>query len=45
MISVFTSSDFSFSGLTGENMQWNEVGEVSKTPKVFAIENGVYVEK
>ncbi len=45
MIKVFTSSDFSYSGLTGENMQWNATGEVTKTPKVFAIENGVYVEK
>lgn len=36
------SSDFSFSGLTGENMTWADTGEVSKTPKGMVITDGVY---
>ncbi len=43
LISRFTSSDFSFNGLTGENMHWKDSGEVSKAPKGMVIKNGVYV--
>jgi branched-chain amino acid transport system substrate-binding protein len=43
MITVFTGGDFTFSGLTGEGMQWNAEGQVSKAPKAMVIQNGVYV--
>ena len=43
LISVFTSPDFTFSGLTGESMTWSDTGEVSKPPKGMVIQNGVYV--
>ena len=42
-ISTFTSPDFVFSGLTGENMTWSDTGEVSKPPKGMVIKNGAYV--
>ena len=45
MIGVFTSADFSASGLTAEKMQWNAEGEVDKTPKVCMIQDGKYVEQ
>lgn len=44
MIKVFTSSDFTASGLTAESMQWNTNGEVTKTPKVCVIQDGKYIE-
>jgi len=37
------AGDFSFNGLTGEGMTWDETGAVSKTPKGMVIENGTYV--
>ena len=37
------AGDFSFNGLTGEGMTWDETGAVSKTPKGMVIENGAYV--
>ena len=43
LIETFTSDDFVFNGLTGENMTWSELGEVAKSPKGMVIENGVYV--
>lgn len=43
LIEIFTSSDFSFSGLTGEVMTWSDTGEVSKDPKGTVIKNGAYV--
>ena len=43
LIARFTSSDFSFNGLTGDNMNWSETGEVSKAPKGMVIKEGVYV--
>lgn len=43
MISTFTSSDFTFDGLTGEGMTWDTTGAVSKQPKGMKIENGAYV--
>ncbi len=41
LIAKFTS-DFSFSGLTGDNMKWSNTGEVTKDPKGMIIKNGVY---
>lgn len=43
MISTFTSSDFSFDGLTGEGMTWDSTGAVTKTPKGMIIQDGAYV--
>jgi len=43
LIAQFTSSEFSFNGLTGSNMTWDASGAVSKSPKGMVIENGVYV--
>lgn len=43
LISVFTSADFKFDGLTGESVTWSASGEVSKKPKGMVIKNGVYV--
>ena len=37
------AGDFTFNGLTGEGMTWDETGAVSKSPKGMVIENGVYV--
>ena len=37
------AGDFSFDGLTGEGMTWDETGAVTKTPKGMVIENGAYV--
>ena len=33
---------FSYSGLTGADMTWNEAGEVSKEPMAVIIKDGVY---
>ncbi len=41
MIAQFTS--MTFNGLTGENMTWDTIGAVSKSPKGMVIENGAYV--
>ncbi len=43
LVKTFTSEDFSFSGLTGENMSWGVDGAVTKTPKGMVIKNGAYV--
>ena len=45
MIGVFTGGEFTASGLTADQMQWNEAGEVDKTPKVCVIQDGKYVEQ
>lgn len=37
------AGDFTFDGLTGEGMTWDETGAVSKSPKGMVIENGSYV--
>jgi len=42
LIAKFTG-DFSFNGLTGEGMTWDETGAVSKSPKGMVIQNGAYV--
>jgi branched-chain amino acid transport system substrate-binding protein len=43
MEETFTSSDFSFDGLTGTGMTWSTTGEVSKEPKGMVIKDGAYV--
>jgi len=43
LIAQFTDAGFSYSGLTGENMQWSATGEVTKDPKGMVIQNGVYM--
>lgn len=43
LIATFTSDDFSFNGLTGQDMTWGTNGEVSKTPGVYVISDGKYV--
>ena len=42
MIETFTSSDFTFDGLTGTGMTWSTSGEVSKAPKGMVIKDGAY---
>ena len=42
LIAAF-AGDFTFDGLTGEGMEWDESGAVTKSPKGMVIENGVYV--
>ncbi|MBQ6152087.1 MAG: amino acid ABC transporter substrate-binding protein, partial [Mogibacterium sp.] len=37
------AGDFTASGVTGAEMQWNDASEVNKTPNAMVIENGVYV--
>ena len=39
---VFTSGEFSYDGLTGEQMTWDESGAVSKSPRGMIIQNGEY---
>ncbi len=41
----FQDDSTSFSGLTGENMTWDENGMVSKIPAAVEVKNGVYVSK
>jgi len=43
LIAEFTSSDFTFNGLTGDGMTWDASGAVSKSPKGMVIQNGAYV--
>lgn len=43
LVERFTSSDFSYDGLTGQGMTWDATGAVSKSPKGMVIQNGVYV--
>ena len=39
---TIVSSDFSYSGLTGQNVTWKDSGEVSKDPKGMVIKDGAY---
>ena len=39
----FTGGSFTFTGLTGESMTWDDTGAVSKYPRGMYIENGAYV--
>ena len=43
LIGVFTSGSFSVDGLTGTGMTWSARGEVTKTPVVVEIKDGIYV--
>ncbi|OUP07689.1 ABC transporter substrate-binding protein [Collinsella sp. An2] len=45
LVETFTSSDFSYTGLTtaGEAATWSDSGEVSKQPMGMVIENGEYM--
>ena len=45
LVETFTSSDFSFTGLTtaGEAATWSETGEISKQPMGMVIQDGVYM--
>ena len=45
LIETFTSSDFSYTGLTtaGKAATWSDTGEISKQPMGMVIENGVYM--
>ena len=45
LIEVFNGGFKFEGGLTGDSMQWNEAGEVNKTPKVCEIKDGKYIEK
>ena len=45
LIATFNGGFTFKGGLTGEEMQWNEAGEVNKTPKVCEIKDGKYIEK
>ena len=42
LIAAIAADDFSYNGLTGENMQWDETGAVSKNPKAVIIKDGAY---
>jgi len=43
LVATFTGGEFSYDGLTGAGMTWDETGAVTKAPKGMVIENGVYV--
>ena len=45
LVEVFTSSEFSYTGLTtgGEAATWSETGEISKQPMGMVIQDGVYM--
>ena len=43
MIAVFTSEDFSYTGLTGSGMTWDTNGAISKIPAAVVIQDGKYV--
>ena len=43
LVATFTGGSFSFNGLTGDGMTWDDTGAVSKSPKGMVIQNGVYV--
>ena len=42
LISVFSDSEFTTDGVTGEGMTWTAEGEVNKAPKAVVIKDGVY---
>ena len=42
LVKTFTSSDFSYSGLTGSDMTWSDDGTVSKVPQCYVIKDGKY---
>ena len=40
----FGGGSFSVDGLTGKAMTWQSSGEISKSPLIFRVENGAYVD-
>lgn len=42
LIDTFSSEEFTYTGLTGENMIWKKNGEVSKNTTVFEVKDGKY---
>ncbi len=45
LCAYFQDPSTSFTGLTGENMTWDENGMVSKIPAAVEVQNGTYVSK
>ena len=43
LMEKFTSEDFSYDGITGEGMTWDDTGAVTKAPKGMVIKDGAYV--
>ncbi|MDR2650438.1 MAG: ABC transporter substrate-binding protein [Clostridiales bacterium] len=43
LITTFTGGGFTFDGITGNAMKWDNTGAVTKSPKGMIIQNGVYV--
>lgn len=42
LVAAITAGDYSYNGLTGDNMTWDESGAVSKNPKAVVIKDGAY---
>lgn len=42
LIEAIKSDSYSYNGITGENMTWDETGAVSKNPKAVIIKDGAY---
>ena len=40
----FGGGQFAVDGLTGKGMTWKSTGEISKSPLIFKVENGAYVD-
>lgn len=43
LMEKFTSEDFSYDGITGDGMTWDDTGAVTKAPKGTIIKDGAYV--
>lgn len=43
LMEKFTSEDFSYDGITGDGMTWDDTGAVAKAPKGMVIKDGAYV--
>ena len=44
LIALFTSGTFKVDGLTGKGMTWKDTGEIDKSPLIFRVEDGAYVD-
>ncbi len=42
LIEAITADSYSYNGLTGDGMTWDETGAVSKNPKAVVIKDGAY---
>ena len=40
----FGGGEFSVDGLTGKGMTWKDTGEIDKSPLIFKVDNGAYVD-